>query len=459
MTTAIARTDSPEIIRRKNDFMPTMTLAQAVERRNIFKAFIKDVMVEGIDYGKVPGVDKPSLLKPGAEKLATLFGLTIRPHIIEQVEDWSGADHGHEPFFYYFYRVGVSSGEFLVAEADGSANSFEKKFRWRWVVESDLPAGVDKARLKSKSGSIREPYFAVEKGETSGRFGKPEAHWQRFRDAIQGGTAREVKMPTKSGKDMDAWEIGDTLYRVPNEDVFDLVNTLQKMAQKRAIVGAVLLATNASEVFTADVEDFEITQPSYTESELRPHSVQVESRPVATVQPPIPPDVDEPESTFEELWATGVIARGGSESDGSKLLAGLLQRAKKTLRDVDGAGRRELLKKLASGTYDKFLVQNQQQSAPVTNAVGPAPAEVFGDEFVDCYDLTEVDYRAACRSVAENVGTPLADFDKALNAHMGVVIGKTGPKFKTMTQQQKKSLLVAIKEGRLAISGWITAKV
>lgn len=445
------------VVRRENDFMPTMTIQQAIDRRNAFLMFQKDVMKSGVDFGEMPGTGKPTLLKPGAEKLCTLFGLTPRSSFIEKVEDWTGKDHGGEPHFFYHVKISLYRNEQFVAEADGSCNSWEKKYRFRWLPESELPAGFDKVRVKTKSGTIREPAFAVDKAETSGRFGKPAEYWDRFITAIQNGTARSAEMPKRGGGVMEAWEIGETMYRVPNEDIFDAVNTIQKMAFKRALVACTLIATNASEVFSQDQED--LIESSFTPEQMVQHSVQIESRPVAPVQPPIPPDADEPESTFEELWATGVIARGGSESDGSKLLAGLLQRAKKTLRDVDGAGRRELLKKLASGTYDKFLVQNQQQAAPVTNAVGSPPAEVVGDEFVDCYDLTEQDYRAACRSVAESVGTPLPDFDKALSAHMGVVIGKTGPKFKTMTQQQKNSVLVAIKEGRLAASGWITAKV
>lgn len=39
--------------------------------------------------------------------------------------------------------------------------------------------------------------------------------------------------------------------------VFDVINTLQKMAQKRAMVGAVILATGASEYFSQDVLDGE----------------------------------------------------------------------------------------------------------------------------------------------------------------------------------------------------------
>src|ERR1039458_4154129 len=53
------------------------------------------------------------------------------------------------------------------------------------------------------------------------------------------------------------WEIDvDTaLYRIPNPDGADVVNTIQKMAQKRALVAATLIATSASEFFTQDVED------------------------------------------------------------------------------------------------------------------------------------------------------------------------------------------------------------
>ena len=43
--------------------------------------------------------------------------------------------------------------------------------------------------------------------------------------------------------------------RVFNPDIADQVNTIQKMSQKRSLVGAVLLAVNASEFFTQDVED------------------------------------------------------------------------------------------------------------------------------------------------------------------------------------------------------------
>jgi hypothetical protein len=49
---------------------------------------------------------------------------------------------------------------------------------------------------------------------------------------------------------------GQQVGRVPNPDICDQVNTIQKMATKRALIAAVLIAVNASEFFTQDVEDF-----------------------------------------------------------------------------------------------------------------------------------------------------------------------------------------------------------
>src|SRR5690606_38916844 len=44
-------------------------------------------------------------------------------------------------------------------------------------------------------------------------------------------------------------------YKIQNRDPYTLVNTLQKMAIKRALVGATLQATGASGLFTQDEED------------------------------------------------------------------------------------------------------------------------------------------------------------------------------------------------------------
>jgi hypothetical protein len=94
------------------------------------------------------------------------------------------------------------------------------------------------------------------RAETTGTYGKPAEHWIRFREAIRNGTARQVEKPTRRGM-AAAWELDEdaALYRISNPDAADLVNTIQKMAQKRALIAATLIAVSASEFFTQDVED------------------------------------------------------------------------------------------------------------------------------------------------------------------------------------------------------------
>jgi hypothetical protein len=42
--------------------------------------------------------------------------------------------------------------------------------------------------------------FAIERAETTGTYGRPAEHWQKFRDAIHNGAARSVEKFTRRGK-------------------------------------------------------------------------------------------------------------------------------------------------------------------------------------------------------------------------------------------------------------------
>lgn len=252
---------------RAEDFMPLMSVEQAIGRKKQINEFIAGVMIEGEDYGKMPGDKrndaKKVLLKPGAEKLSSIFGLT--PQYVKEtiIEDWTGRDHAGEPLFYYEYRCQLYRGGRFIGEAIGSANSWETKYRYRWMREEDVPLSYSKDDLENmptKGGrrTLFEFTFAIDKAETTGNYGKPAEHWQMFRDAIEAGTARKAVRSTSKG-DRPGFEIevDQTLYRIPNPDVADTVNTLQKMAQKRALVAAVLVATNCSDAFTQDLEEAE----------------------------------------------------------------------------------------------------------------------------------------------------------------------------------------------------------
>jgi len=243
---------------KESVFLPAMSMEVALARRAAIVEFTRRIMVKDQDFGEIPGTSKPTLLKPGAEKLCNFFGLEPEFTPIVEDLDWMGAQHGGEVFCYARYRCRLLREGRVVGVGEGSCNSWEAKYRYRWVAEEQVPEHLDrKCLLKRESHrTLWEFDFAIERGETTGTYGKPAEHWQRFRDAIRSGTARSVEKLTRRGNSV-AWELDvDTaLYRIPNPDGADVVNTIQKMAQKRALVAATLLATSASEFFTQDVED------------------------------------------------------------------------------------------------------------------------------------------------------------------------------------------------------------
>lgn len=245
---------------RPEDFMPVVQIDGLLKRKAAMGQIITQVLVEGSDFGVIPGTKFPTLLKPGAEKLATCFGLT--PKFIPDVaiEDWHGSNSPNgEALFYYRIKCQLWRGDRLWGEADGSCSSWESKYRYRWVAENDLPPGLNKANLLHRGGARKftETEYFIGKAEINPKYGKTEAYWQAFRDAIEAGTAKKTRK-TISGTERDAYEISidENQFRIPNPDIADQVNTVLKMAEKRALVAAVLIATNASDSFTQDMEDY-----------------------------------------------------------------------------------------------------------------------------------------------------------------------------------------------------------
>ncbi len=189
------------------------TFKRDIQAINRFQQVVHSTMVRDLDYGIIPGTQKPTLLKPGAEKIAKLLGLSDQYEIMDRSEEWQQA------FFRYLIKcrlVHVATGD-VISEGLGECNSMESKYRYRWVGERDLPSGVDKSKLVSQE-----------------RRSKTGGHW--------------------------------TVYRLDNDDIYSLVNTILKMAKKRALVDAALSAGRLSDVFTQDIEDIPgmVQQEEYT---------------------------------------------------------------------------------------------------------------------------------------------------------------------------------------------------
>lgn len=176
---------------------------QSIKAINEFQQLVHANMIAGSDFGVIPGTGgKPTLLKPGAEKIAKLLGLADSYEILDRQEDWT------KGFFRYIVKcrlTSVSHGV-VISEGMGECNSMESKYRWRWIGDRDLPAGTDISKLVSQ---------------------------------------------TRKSRSGGQW----TVYRFENDDIYSQVNTILKMAKKRALVDAALSAGRLSEVFTQDVED------------------------------------------------------------------------------------------------------------------------------------------------------------------------------------------------------------
>ena len=180
-----------------DNFLPVMSAAQTVERYNALVNFVRQIMREGTDYGVIPGTKKKSLLKPGAEKLCTLFGLSAQFDLMEKEQDWE------YEFFHYRYKCTLSRDGKVMGNGEGSCNSKEDKYRWRKKPEKYATEEEKKAAVKRVYNDEYRSY---------------------------------------------------TLY-LPNTEICSQVNTLQKMAQKRALTAAVLITINASDFFTQDLEE------------------------------------------------------------------------------------------------------------------------------------------------------------------------------------------------------------
>ena len=88
-----------------------------------FQKVVQGALTEGHDYGAAySGSGKPSLLKPGAEKILMLLGLSSEYEIVERIQDYE------DGFFAYTVRCVLKKGDQVITEGLGHCNSKEKKY-------------------------------------------------------------------------------------------------------------------------------------------------------------------------------------------------------------------------------------------------------------------------------------------------------------------------------------------
>jgi hypothetical protein len=98
---------------------------EVTRRTQMLQDYVNNHMKEGEDYGIIPGGNKPTLFKPGAEKLNAVYGLSPLVEVTSRVEDW---DNG---FVAYEVKVALLNkrSERIEAEGIGSCNSRERKYK------------------------------------------------------------------------------------------------------------------------------------------------------------------------------------------------------------------------------------------------------------------------------------------------------------------------------------------
>jgi hypothetical protein len=99
-------------------------LEEANARIRTFQQYVREHMVEGEDYGVIPGSTKPTLFKPGAEKLNAIFGYAPKVEITNRAEDW---DKGFVSYEAKVTLINKRTGQ-IEAEGLGSCNSRERRY-------------------------------------------------------------------------------------------------------------------------------------------------------------------------------------------------------------------------------------------------------------------------------------------------------------------------------------------
>lgn len=181
-----------------------LTIEDLIGQVTLIQEAMRAVMRSDEHYGVIPGTgSKPTLLKPGAEKLCLLFRLDPE---YEVVREHSGDDYIGITMRCTLFHIPTGN---RVGSGIGSCNTREKKYRYRGVKRDKVPEPDEVDRLKA---------------EDAGYFRKISGRWTWFD-------------------------------RIENDNPWEYENTVVKMAAKRALVAAVLNATAASDIFTQDVED------------------------------------------------------------------------------------------------------------------------------------------------------------------------------------------------------------
>ena len=109
---------------------------QTMSKIGQFQKLVRENLQDKKDYGTIPGTSKPTLYKPGAEKILMLMGLQSTYEIIDSTRDWQ------EGFFQYKVRCTLKKEDYIITQGLGACNSKENKYA------KQNPFNIDNTILK-----------------------------------------------------------------------------------------------------------------------------------------------------------------------------------------------------------------------------------------------------------------------------------------------------------------------
>lgn len=118
------------------DDMDIRGIQRTMTKIHQFQQIVQSQLKQNHDYGIIPRTTKPTLFKPGAEKIFMLLGLRSEFVIVDSTRDF---DNG---FFQYQVKCRLFKGDTLITEGVGTANTRESK----WIKND--PYSVDNTVLK-----------------------------------------------------------------------------------------------------------------------------------------------------------------------------------------------------------------------------------------------------------------------------------------------------------------------
>lgn len=210
----LTRREELQPVRRIGGLMrPIATPAEVLETAKEARRMIEGALDEGKDYGTVPGVDKPFLFKPGAERICGAFGAYGDPEVVEKEVDHDREIHWTKD---QWAEAEPRPGNWKTLKAQGVGRNRKINGQWQWQQK------------QSREGVSYGLYRYVVQCRLIHR---------------EAGTV--IGMGVGSCSTMENKYI---------EAPRNYENTVLKMAKKRALVDAVLATFGLSDQFTQDEE-------------------------------------------------------------------------------------------------------------------------------------------------------------------------------------------------------------